>query len=83
MKMPNIFEELEGKGKGKTNTKQQKAKLYKCCVFFGKLFSFYSLMSSLIFDPVSVPRKREREQRLRICKITSVKGKRKIQEQTI
>ena len=34
-------------------------------------------MSSLIFDPVSVPRKREREQRLRIYKITSPKGKRK------
>ena len=35
------------------------------------------MMSSLIFDPVSVPRKREREQRLRIYKITSPKGKRK------
>ena len=35
------------------------------------------MMSSLTFDPVSVPRKREREQRLRICKITSPKGKRK------
>ena len=29
------------------------------------------------FDPVSVPQKREREQRLRICKITFSKGKRK------
>ena len=35
------------------------------------------MMSSLIFDPVSVHRKRERKQRLRICKITSPKGKRK------
>ena len=34
-------------------------------------------MSSLIFDPVSVPRKIEREQRSIICKITSPKGKRK------
>ena len=39
--------------------------------------SFIIMMSSLIFDPVSVPRKREREQRLRIYKITSPKGKRK------
>ena len=38
---------------------------------------FIIMMSSLIFDPVSVPRKREREQRLRIYKITSPKGKRK------
>ena len=35
------------------------------------------MMSSLTFDPISVPRKREREQRLRICKMTIVKGKRK------
>ena len=35
------------------------------------------MMSSLTFDPISVPRKREREQRLRICKMTTVKGKRK------
>ena len=35
------------------------------------------MMSSLIFDPVSVPRKREREERLRIYKITSPNGKRK------
>ena len=35
------------------------------------------IMSSLTFDPVSVPLKREREQRLRICEITTVKGKRK------
>ena len=35
------------------------------------------MMSSLIFDPVSVPRKIEREQRSIICKITSSKGKRK------
>ena len=34
------------------------------------------MMTSLTFDPISVPRKREREQRLRICKITTVKGKR-------
>ena len=38
---------------------------------------FIIMMSSLTFDPVSVPRKREREQRLRIYKITSPKGKRK------
>ena len=35
------------------------------------------MMSPLIFDPVSVPRKIEREQRSIICKITSSKGKRK------
>ena len=35
------------------------------------------MMSSLTFDPVSVPPKREREQRLRICKMATVKGKRK------
>ena len=35
------------------------------------------MMTSLTFDPISVPRKREREQRLRICKMTTVKGKRK------
>ena len=35
------------------------------------------MMSSLTFDPVSVPWKGEREKRLRICKITSPKGKRK------
>ena len=39
--------------------------------------SFIMMMSSLTFDPVSVLRKREREQRLRICKMTTVKGKRK------
>ena len=39
--------------------------------------SFIMMMSSLTFDPVSVLRKREREQRLRICKMTIVKGKRK------
>ena len=35
------------------------------------------MMSSLIFEPVSVPRKLEREQRSTICKITSSKGERK------
>ena len=35
------------------------------------------MMSSLTFDPIWVPRKREREQRLRTYKITSPKGKRK------
>ena len=35
------------------------------------------MMSKLIFDPVSVPRKREREQWLRIYTITSPRGKRK------
>ena len=45
--------------------------------FFGKFGSFIIMMSSLIFDPVSVPWKREHEQRLRIYKITSPKGKRK------
>ena len=39
--------------------------------------SFIVMMSSLTFDPVSVPRKREREQRLRICKMATVKRKRK------
>ena len=37
MKMPNIFDELEGKEKGKTNTRQQKAKLFRNVVFFGKI----------------------------------------------
>ena len=46
--------------------------------FFEKIFVFFILMmSSLTFDPVSVPRKRESKRRLRICKITTVKGKRK------
>ena len=39
--------------------------------------SFIIMMSSLIFDPISLPQKREREQWLRIYKITSPKGKRK------
>ena len=39
--------------------------------------SFIMMISSLTFDPVSVPRKREREKRLRIYKITSPKVKRK------
>ena len=46
-------------------------------VFLENFGSFIMMMSSLTFDPVSVPRKREREQRLRICKMTTVKGKRK------
>ena len=46
-------------------------------VFLENFGSFIMMMSSLTFDPVSVLRKREREQRLRICKITTVKGKRK------
>ena len=46
-------------------------------VFWENFCSFILMMSSLTFDPISVPRKREREQRLRICKITTVKGKRK------
>ena len=42
------------------------------------------ITSSLTIDPVSVPLKREREKRLRICETTTVKGKRKkMQEQTI
>ena len=45
--------------------------------FFEKFCSFILMMSSLTFDPISVPRKREREQRLRICKMATVKGKRK------
>ena len=45
--------------------------------FFGKLLSFYYNDAIINFDPVSVPWKGEREQRLRICKITSPKGKRK------
>ena len=39
--------------------------------------SFYYNDVIINFDPVSVPWKGEREQRLRICKITSPKGKRK------
>ena len=46
-------------------------------VFLENFGSFIMMTSSLTFDPVSVLRKREREQRLRICKITTVKGKRK------
>ena len=46
-------------------------------VFLENFGSFIMMMSSLTFDPVSVLRKREREQRLRICKMTTVKGKRK------
>ena len=45
--------------------------------FFGKLLSFYYNDAIINFDPVSVPWKGEREQRLRICKITSPKKKRK------
>ena len=45
--------------------------------FFVKLLSFYYNDAIINFDPVSVPWKGEREQRLRICKITSPKGKRK------
>ena len=45
--------------------------------FFRKLLSFYYNDVIINFDPVSVPWKGEREQRLRICKITSPKGKRK------
>ena len=45
--------------------------------FFGKLLSFYYNDAIINFDPVSVPWKEEREQWLRICKITSPKGKRK------
>ena len=51
---------------GKMN---EKCLVKNCCPFI-------VMMSSVIFDPVSVPG-REREQRLRICKITSPKGKRK------
>ena len=45
--------------------------------FLRKLLSFYYNDVIINFDPVSVPWKGEREQRLRICKITSPKGKRK------
>ena len=45
--------------------------------FWENCCPFIIMMPSLLFDPVSVHRKREREQRLRICKITSPKGKRK------
>ena len=38
--------------------------------FFVKLLSFYYNDAIINFDPVSVPWKGEREQRLRICKIT-------------
>ena len=47
-------------------------------VFLENFCSFIMMMmSSLTFESISVPRKREREQRLRICKMTTVKGKRK------
>ena len=46
-------------------------------VFLENFGSFIMMISSLTFDPVSVPRKREREKRLRIYKITSPKVKRK------
>ena len=39
--------------------------------------SFYYSNVIINFDPVSVPWKEQREQRLRICKITSPKEKRK------
>ena len=45
--------------------------------FFGKFWFFYYNDVIINFGPVSVPRKREREQRLRIYKITSPKGKTK------
>ena len=48
----------------------EKCWVKNCCPFI-------VMILSLIFDPVSVPWKGEREQRLRICKITSPKGKRK------
>ena len=66
------------KGKGKNKHKPTESKLYKNVgFFFGKLLSFYYNDVIINFDPVSVPWKGEREKRLRICKITSPKGKRK------
>ena len=64
--------------KTKKQTESNRKRNYKNVeVFLESFGSFIMKMSSLTFDPVSVPRKREREQRLRICKITTVKGKRK------
>ena len=45
--------------------------------FFEKLLSFYYDDAIINFDPVSVPWKGDREQRSRICKTISPKGKRK------
>ena len=64
--------------KTKKQTESNRKRTYKNVeVFLENFGSFIMMMSSLTFDPVSVPRKREREQRLRICKMTIVKGKRK------
>ena len=64
--------------KTKKQTESNRKRNYKNVeVFLENFGSFIMMMSSLTFEPVSVPRKREREQRLRICKMTTVKGKRK------
>ena len=64
--------------KTKKQTESNRKRTYKNVeVFLENFGSFIMMMSSLTFDPVSVLRKREREQRLRICKMTTVKGKRK------
>ena len=64
--------------KTKKQTESNRKRNYKHVeVFLENFGSFIMMMSSLTFDPVSVPRKREREQRLRICNMTTVKGKRK------
>ena len=84
METPESFDEQGGK-ETKKQTESNRERNYKNVeVFLENFGSFIMMMSSLTFDPVSVSRKREREQRLRICKMTTVKGKRKkIQEQTI
>ena len=61
----------------KQTQSNRKQNCIKCWGFFGKLLSFYYNDVIINFDPVSVPWKGEREQWLRICKITSPKGKRK------
>ena len=79
MKTPKV---LTSKEERKTKKKKQtesnrKGNCKNVEVFLYNFGSFIMMMSSLTFDPISVPRKKERERRLRICKMTTVKGKRK------
>ena len=77
MKTPESFDEQGGKENDKQTESNRKRNCKNVEVFLENFGSFIMMMSSLTFDPVSVLRKREREQRLRICKMTTVKGKRK------
>ena len=76
MKTPESFDEQGGKENEKQTESNRKRNCKNVEVFLENFGSFIMMMSSLTFDRVSVLRKREREQRLRICKITTVKGKR-------